>query len=213
MEIVGLKIEKYIDKAISGHNCDFEYNDEEFERHILFGVLSDNRKVKIILSRSEGECYSGWCSASWGHIEVVEVSNFGGYTYAPIKKLSIEDIDPLNFDDNIKNEIFEVDYDGGDSYYPYGGYNVNMSLFKKTPRAKDKRPIWIFIGDSNVGKSYIASHLMDLSVYETDIEEELPEEIIADIIVLGNKYHFTIEEVKERLVGDCEVYLVNFNII
>ena len=32
MKIIGLRIEKYIDKEVSGHNCDFEYNDAEFEK-------------------------------------------------------------------------------------------------------------------------------------------------------------------------------------
>lgn len=66
MKIIGLRIEKYIDKEISGHNCDFEFKDAEFEKHIICGVLDDNRKVEIELSHSEGECFSGWTTASWG---------------------------------------------------------------------------------------------------------------------------------------------------
>ena len=50
MKIIGLRVEKYIDKGISGHNCDFEYTDEEFEKHILCAVLSNNEKVEIQLS-------------------------------------------------------------------------------------------------------------------------------------------------------------------
>ena len=73
MKIIGLRIEKYIDKEVSGHNCDFEYKDAEFEKHIICGILSDNRKVEIEMSVSEGECGSGWSTASWGNIKVTEV--------------------------------------------------------------------------------------------------------------------------------------------
>ena len=31
MKIIGLRVEKYIDKEVSEHNCNFEYQDAEFE--------------------------------------------------------------------------------------------------------------------------------------------------------------------------------------
>ena len=107
MNIIGLRIEKYIDKEISGHNTDFEYKDAEFEKHIICGVLDDNRKVEIELSHSEGECYSGWTIASWGHIEVTEVKKFNGYTFIPKQPLIVEDIEP-KFKGDISNDVFSV---------------------------------------------------------------------------------------------------------
>jgi hypothetical protein len=213
MRIVGMRIEKYIGQEVSGHNCDFEYTDAEFERHIIFGVTSGNKKIQITLYHEEGECGSGWCTASFGHIEVEEVSQFGGYTFVPKNRLVIEDLDPKQSYNwvSIDNEVFSVSYDGGDSYYPSGGYHVNESLFIKTPRAKTKRPVWLFVGDSNLGKSYIASHT-DFSVYETDSDPTLPDQILTDIIVLGKKYDFTIEEVKEKIFGEFELCVVNFSL-
>jgi len=209
MKIIGLRIEKYIDKEISGHNCDFEYKDAEFEKHIICGVLEDNRKVEIELSHSEGECGSGWTTASWGNIKVTEVKKFNGYTFMPKEILTIEDIEP-NFDGDISNNVFSVDYDGGDNYYPSGGYNVNMELFKETIRNKNLRPVWIFKGKSNSGKSFLASKLNDIDVYETDSNEALPESIIASVIVLGNKYDFNLEDVKSKIFGEVEIQVVDF---
>ena len=156
MKIIGLRIEKYIDKEVSGHNCDFEYKDAEFEKHIICGILSDNRKVEIEMSVSEGECGSGWSTASWGNIKVTEVKKFNGYTHIPKEVLNVEDVEP-NFEGNISNDVFSIDEDGGCNYYPSGGYNVNMELFKETIRAKNLRPVWIFKGKSNSGKSFLAS--------------------------------------------------------
>jgi len=209
MKIIGLRIEKYIDKEISGHNCDFEYKDAEFEKHIICGVLEDNRKVEIELSHSEGECCSGWTTASWGNIKVTEVKKFNGYTFIPKEVLTIEDIEP-NFDGDISNNVFSVDCDGGDNYYPSGGYNVNMELFKETIRNKNLRPVWIFKGKSNSGKSFLASKLNELDVYETDSNETLPESIVASVIVLGNKYDFNLEDVKTKIFGEAEIQVVDF---
>lgn len=209
MKIIGLRIEKYIDKEISGHNCDFEYNDAEFEKHIICGVLSDNRKVEIELSHSEGECGSGWTTASWGHIKVIEVKRFNGYTHIPKEPIEIDDY-LLTFESDTDNKVFSISEDGGDSYYPSGGYNVNMELFKETVRAKNLRPVWIFKGKSNSGKSFLASKLNDLEVYETDSNENLPTSITASIVVLGNKYNYSIDDIKTKLFGEVEVQIVEF---
>lgn len=209
MKIIGLRIEKYIDKEISGHNCDFQYKDAEFEKHIICGVLDDNRKVEIELSHSEGECGSGWTTASWGNIKVTEAKKFNGYTFIPKEILNVEDIEP-NFDGDVSNAVFSVDCVGGDSYYPSGGYNVNMELFKETVRVKNSRPVWIFKGKSNSGKTFLASKLSEMEIYETDRSELLPESIVASVIVLGNKYDFKLEDVKSKIFGEVEIQIVEF---
>lgn len=209
MKIIGLRIEKYIDKEVSGHNCCFEYNDAEFEKHIICGVLSDNRKVEIELSYSEGECGSGWTTASWGHIEVTEVKRFNGYTHIPKEPIEIDDYLP-SFENDTDNKVFSFSKVGRDYYYPCGGYNVNMELFKETVRAKNLRPVWVFKGKSNSGKSFLASKINDLEVYETDSNENLPTSITASIVVLGNKYNHSIKDIKTKLFGEVEVQIVEF---
>jgi hypothetical protein len=209
MEIIGLRIEKYIGKNICGHNCDFEYYDDELERHVFCAITKENKKVEITLSEEYGECGSGWTTASWGYITVEEVARFNGYTHKPRKRLIIDDIDPNSED--IDNEVFSVSYDGGDSYYPSGEYTVNMDLFVETPRHKDKRPVWLFKGSSSLGKSYLAAKLNDLTVYETDSSDVLPEQIKEDVIVLGNKYDYDVEDIKKVIFGDCELIIVYFS--
>ena len=209
MKIIGLRIEKYIDKEISDHNCDFEYNDSEFEKHIICAVLSDNRKVEIELSNSVGECMSGWTSASWGHISVTEVKMFNGYTHSTNCAIIVNDIEP-GYSDDVSNYYFSVDCDGGCNYYPSGYYSVDMNLFEETVRHKNMRPIWIFKGKSNAGKSFLASKLTNLDVYETDISDELPSVITESVIVLGNKYKFTIEHIKSKIFGKFEIQIVDF---
>lgn len=35
------------------------------------------------------------------------------------------------FESDTNNKVFSISEDGGDNYYPSGGYNVNMELFKE----------------------------------------------------------------------------------
>lgn len=209
MKIIGLRIEKYIGKETSGHNCDFEYNDAEFEKHIILGLLENNSKVEIELTHQEGECGSGWTTASWGHFNVINVDKFNGYTHKPIKELIVDDIN-IGDDEELNNYVFSVSWDGGDTYYPRGGYNVNMDLFKPNGREKELRPTYIFTGKSGIGKSSLALKFnIDVMVFETDAYDILPETIIADVIVLGNNYKYTIEDIKARL-ENTEVIVCDF---
>ena len=211
IQIVGMRIEKHY----SGRN--FEENKlvetsstgiSIENRFILFGINKFNQKLEITLWREYGLCSSGCCEARWGRCEVNVVNSFGNMTHRPIKNLYIDDYRSKN----IKNEVFEVNYDGGNHYYPYGDISVNMKLFENTRRSMEHRPVWIFVGSSNIGKSYIARHLelAKLNVYETDSSPCLPKHIYADVVVKGNKYDFSLEEIDKRICGEHKLITVEF---
>lgn len=114
------------------------------------------------------------------------------------------------------NGIFEADYDGGHYWYPQGYVKVNMELFKEpNRRQKDKRPVWLFKGGSGLGKTYLANLIGDSNfnktIYDTDTNTELPDAITSEIIVLGNRYEFKIEDIKERIPSDYELIIVDFS--
>lgn len=210
MRIVGLRVEKYIGTNITGHNCAFEYFDEEMERYVVCLLSDDNKSYELSLYNSFGQCGSGWCTASFGHADLVQVPQFSGFTHLPKSNLSI----PISVEElgseYFYSDIFSCDAYGGDEYYPSGSVYVNLDLFTPNARAKDKRPVWIFYGYSALGKSYLAGKI-NMTVYETDSNSQLPDTIKEDIVVLGNKYQFTVEDIVERLFGDPEVILVSFN--
>lgn len=208
LKIIGLRIEKYIDQIVSGHNCDFTYTDSEFERHVLCALKEDNSKIEITLSYSEGECGSGWCTASYGHISVIHVDKFNGYTHIPLTNLTIPEF--KESDEYINNDVFSLDRWGGDDYYPSGSYTINMSLFKETQRHQSLRPVWLFKGNSGLGKSFLSGKLKDLKVYETDMNHQLPSNNTADIIVLGNKHQFSVQNIKNSLFGEFNLIIVDF---
>jgi len=212
IRILAMRIEKYVGQTVSGHNCDFEYTDEVKTRHVLLGLDEKNNKVAITLWDEEGECGSGWTTASWGHISIEYIDRFEGYTHKAKGVIEIPGIsaDKYNDYDDIHNDVFEVTYDGGDSYYPSGYYNVKEELFIETDRYCDERTVWVFKGESALGKSYIAGKLEGLTVYETDSAPYLPDEIVQDVVVLGNKYDFNIDEVRGSLLGTPQVVIVDF---
>lgn len=209
-DVLGLRVEKYVGDSVDGHNCDFEYTPEVFERYVLLLTGFYGKKYELSLCESEGECGSGWCTASFGHIDLKEVNDFAGWTHKINEKTTIEfDIG----DEEIDTEVFSYSDDGGDSYYPHGYVHVNLELFTAFPeRIFDKRPVLIFHGESCTLKSHLAA-LSGKSVLELDSLEtadELPYCIIEDIIVIGNRHKFDIDEVKSRIFGDVEIIDVKF---
>lgn len=211
-KIVGLRVEKYLGTTCVQHNGDFEYGKQERDRHvILVQGYNPNDKKEITLSYEEGECFSGWCTASFGHMEIADVSYFAGKTHRPTKDLTL-DLTKLIDTEDFECETFSFSNLGDDEWYPSGGYNVNMGLFQPM-RSQDKRPVYIFTGDSNLCKSHIAA-LTGKVVFETDAYEDLPDSIDAEIIVKGNKWkHHTLEDMKGKILNKehCKIIIVNFS--
>ena len=207
--VLGLRDEIYKGKQVDGHNCDFEYTDVDKVCHVILLKTPYGEKYELSLWDEEGECGSGWCTASFGYCELKEVTNFAGKTHKIISEQKVV------FDESaldIKTGVFTYSDCGEDHYYPCGGVWVNYGLFEKIEnRGFDKRPVLVFYGDSNSMKSHVAA-LTGKSVYETDYElskGKLPSEIIEDIVVIGNKYKVDLNDIKSRLVN-CEVIEVNF---
>lgn len=223
--VVGLRVEKYIGQNVKGFNCNFEYYDEEMERYHIYLRNESNELYRVSLEEEYGECGSGWCAASWGVMDVEKLEKNEPFTHRVNPKKSplyIEgDLGPNEYghlrllSGHGGNEIFESDVftyyeNDGDVYYPCGSVSVNMDYFIPLKRAMEKRPVYIFRGNSGLGKSTIAS-TSSLTVFETDSVEELPDTISADIVVIGHKKEFDESEIISRLVGDPKVIFVTFS--
>lgn len=205
MKIVGLRVEKYIQKDLSP-----EDNEKRIEdRYILYALDEFEQKIEITLYKEIGMCPSGYCAASWGQINARLVNEFGPMEYVAVKDLYIRTIKG----EKVVNKVFQVDYDGDDPFYPCGYVKVNMNLFRKTKRTLKNRPVWIFKGDSNLGKSYLANNFNknNIKVYETDSSSKLPSNIYADVIIKGNKYNFSINDIDQRIFGKHKLIFVDFS--
>lgn len=89
---------------------------------------------------------------------------------------------------------------------------INMDYFNLAPRFKEiKRKVWIFQGESILGKTFLSDQ-MNLSKYETDTSSELPKVFKEEIIVVGNKHKFSIEDIKNRIYNkeNVDVIIVSF---
>lgn len=212
MKILGLRIEKFMDVA--------EYdtpNIFENTRYYIYARGEHNEIYEIKLYENFEMCYSGWITASWGNVEYSIINKFPSFTHKPIDDYFIPDLlDQLkNNPHEIRNPIFAVSHDGGDKYYPSGYVSVELDLFEESIRHKDKRPVWIFYGESNLGKSFLASKIEKsedhLMVYETDVCDELPDILTEDIIVVGNKYPFTQQDIVDSIADNTEIIFVFFD--
>ena len=221
VKIVGLLVKKIVNDYCEGHNCDFTYEKIEDEEYVLmcediyhideYGKEYHN-KYEITLRSEYGECGSGWTTASYGFADIEPVDNFRPWNYKPKQQIILENISikEMNSPD-VSCEYFQWSYDGGDRYYPTGYVEVNMTYFEELPRNMKKRPVWIFKGYSGLGKTSLAIQLENEDVYDTDISSKLPECITESIVVLGNKYGHTLEDIKTRLFGNPEIILVDFS--
>lgn len=221
VKIVGLLVKKIVNDYCEGHNCDFTYEKIEDEEYVLmcedifhineYGEEYHN-KYEITLRSEYGECGSGWTTASYGFADIEPVDNFRPWNYKPKQQIILENISikEMNSPD-FSCEYFQWSYDGGDRYYPTGYVEVDMNYFEELPRNMKKRPVWIFKGYSGLGKTSLAIQLENEDVYDTDISSKLPECITESIVVLGNKYNHTLEDIKTRLFGNPEIILVDFS--
>jgi len=157
------------------------------DEYLINAVLSDNSKIEIYLSNDFKTSK--------------KVSKFRGYTFILFKSPIIPDLEIGQ--SSYSSEIFNFDEKS---------FNIDLTKFEKTVRYKEKRPVWLFKGPSNMGKSFIAEHC-SLKSYETDMSDKLPDEIDADIIVIGNKYKYSIEDIKSKCIGNNEYILVEFSSI
>lgn len=232
--VVGIRKELFVDNMPGADS--FDEVQGENERYILFCTTAEGRvKFTITLWTSYGWCGSGYCGASWGNISIDNVyKSFGPATHFPKdRKILLKGVkydaskasihEAVIFDNSVepdedeyKTNVFTVSFDGDDSYYPSGYADVKEELFTELPRAMKKRPVWILSGVSGTGKStfgYIFNK-EGYKVYETDSAKEgiLPEEIWADVIVVGNKWkNITVDEVKKHLPDDVNAIDVTFS--
>lgn len=202
--VVGLRVEKYMGQAVSGHNCHFDYTPEERERHVLLLVREqDQQKMELSLWTVDGECGSGWCTASYGESEYKEVDLFACKTHTCTPFTVDVDLDQdfkIQADDGTLVALY--DSYGGCQYYPSGGAHANVDFFtlggvidEVAVREFKKRPVLIFHGDSNACKSHIAA-LTGKTVYETDAHDELTWGITEDIIVIGNRHGYDFDKIR-----------------
>ena len=158
----------------------------------IFNCKLDDKKYELVIEDNEDRLIQ---------VLLREVKMFSGISYLTKDNIEIEfELDQKEYD----NCVFKIDQ---------SGVQIKYERLIPTNRKKEKRPVWIFVGESALGKSYLSSVLVNGSnntKYETDSSPELPAEINEDMIVVGNKYHFSLRDIRERIFGEHETIIVNF---
>jgi hypothetical protein len=93
-----------------------------------------------------------------------------------------------------------------------GRFFIQMELFHFIEGTTTNRLVYILTGNDDFAKLNFAQN-SSKSIFNTDnlAENALPEDITADVVVLGNKHHFTVEQVNANLFGNPKVIEVNFS--
>lgn len=128
-------------------------------------------------------------------------------TYKRQLKTSFSTLDEGTYRfDKLNNDLFHCN--GKEVFYSTEG-------LRKAFRAPEERIVWILSGASGLGKSTLGRYLEDggKTVYETDSARELPEMITEDVIILGNRSGFTVEDVTKRIPQPAKVVSVPFELL
>ena len=203
MKIIGMNEFRYYDG----------YTEQNETRNEIYVVQGTTNYI-ISLNTLNTDCPSGYTSATEGEMEINETKKFPPIEYRFIKDRDKHEYDFPKFSTEYDLfSIFGFDYDGGDDFYPSGSHYVNKDYFKRSSRQNSgKRKVWIFKGDSTLGKTFLSDKI-DLEKYETDSSKELPNLLWQDIIVIGNKYNFSKKEIVAKIpdINDTEVIYVKFS--
>jgi len=204
--IKGLRINQVpMEKYINKDEYTSRYNDDIISEY-EFLYLEDGKLYSECFALEEGECYSGYCGAEWIHSSnKVPVQSLGTLHYIPKGKLEVDYIST----DYDGNEYFTM-YINDCAYYPFASIQIKFDNWIDTKRGKDNKQIYIFSGPSAVGKSFIANST-SLKVFETDAYCLTKLDVSYDIIVIGNKHAYTVQEITEYFIGqNVEFILVGF---
>lgn len=200
------------------------YSDENYytndiidKTEILLLEDEGKNKYELELKTEYVDCYGG---GSEVYAKLYEVKDFiGEKHYIPdnlrgyFVDLPIDESGDIDFEEHFKCDIFEFT-ESQDAYYPDGEVDIDYSKFMRTIRYKDNRVVYIFRGKSGIGKTYLAGFINQReNVFESDVHDKLPFEITDNIIVIGNKHGYTIEDIINRIPDKdtCEIITVDFN--
>jgi len=127
-------------------------------------------------------------------LHMKHVTQFENITMVPNKKIFI----------NI--QLFYNSY----FFDPYEELINNITIFNKTMKHKDLRPIWIYGGSCEEGIDFFKESIKSFSI---DKNEILPDIIACDTIIIGTS-GININDIKKRCIGNNEYIFVGFeNII
>ena len=192
--LVGMDIQKWAKSPVMSDGV----RPYPLEKEQVTLVFSDGSNVTV----SEKEDESGELVWEWSEKRVP-------FSCRPQRVMILEDVEKSYL------EVLSLNTEETVLIVSKDEVSFDEEMFEKTARIMEKRPVWIFAGDSALGKSTLGRflELQGKIVYETDSDQRLPHVIMADVIVAGNRNKsLTIEDICSRLPEGVEPIFVEFSL-
>ena len=93
------------------------------------------------------------------------------------------------------------------AYNPYSELINNIMIFNKTLKHKDNRPVWIYGGSYKKGIDNFRKYIKSFSIDENKF---LPDIIACDTIIMNTILPITLNDIKNRCIGNNEYIFVGF---
>lgn len=203
-----------------------EYKDEDKQKinleskediyYIISCETTLGNKIYIKIYTEYHMCSSGYTTAETCHLICWEDNNIDIPLTHIAKEKIIINLNPLAHE--ISNNAFLYSKYGEDSYYPEGHFVIHYENFTQLDSFKYQRQVWVFTGDKNTGKKFLANQTDSFLLYgpddiidgmynsTTDTETSI---LTEDIIIVPKKTNF--RRLKHRLKGNPEMIIVNFS--
>jgi len=216
--LIGQTWRSHTVQTCEGCNCDFVHGEKTIQAPVLIFRDDDGARWSLTFWVDETECGSGWTTASIADYSLKKENlSFGEVPVRSGQYIFIQQDDQGSWKIGRKpdfteadNPVFTYSAYGMDEYYPDGYYTIHAE-FVKTARSIPKKPIWVFMGRSGTGKSTLAHELQGRKVLELDADYAYRENWTDyDVIVVGNKYHYTKADIISQLSDDVTPIFVTF---
>jgi len=172
--------DEIIDRCRIKNSYGYYFNECELEGNVLILNQTGKFDKNNLLNVHNKEDYKeGYKEDFKEDLEFIIVNfnfvNFDEYKIDMIKNMKMKE-DEINFD--------------GDNFYYYDkadGDNINLNF------------TFIFYGKTGLGKTYISNRIMNSTIYETDKNHFIPENLDYEIVVVGTKYDHKIEDIIPKI--------------
>lgn len=206
IEIVGLCIKRSLSKDF-GINPKEEYNrNAGVEDSYHFYYIKGGKKFETAFMVEK---------AVKDEISFEYVSRVVGKQEKPLKKFPVFHYFPRGFLEvpklDSKNDFFKISKKK---------IKIDFRKWRSTNRRMMKKPLWVFRGESGIGKTFLSSQFKNLNVFELDSCKSFKDIYNIelrdfDVLVIGNKNKFSKKDWKDwidfsRKSVQVRLIMVNF---
>ena len=148
-ELIGVTALPVVKTSVSGSNCNFTYCKVPGFDHVIHLIDDRGNKVMIKLIKSEAECYSGWTTATFVNIQMLNKGVPVTHRNRTVERVTWIREGVSYYLINHKGEEIVSVVISGDKYCPSDEYRINLDHFKLVSGQFNPKPTAYVVVDNS----------------------------------------------------------------